>query len=348
MEKDLDQRINKGINKRIRSSSVLLALLALQSLPAWAELTPEQRAAWEAAQEAKAARIGAAPVSAPAPLKVLPEQNQRWVADLGKLTATGGVIQVEGAGGGGLTPWALITGYGTRDSYGANAHYTYLRTQDYTLKSYGVAVGILDRVELSAAKQEFYGSLAPLNDLKITQDIFGIKVKLAGDAVYDQDRWLPQIAAGVMFKRNNGIGGLGAVTSVRQLGAASDSGIDYYLSATKILLDQSLLLNGTLRLTKANQMGLLGFGGDLRDRYQAMGEFSLAYLINRKLAAGVEYRMKPNNLAADHEKDYYDAFLAWFPSKNLSVTLAYVVLGDITVYNPTRQRGTYLSLQAGF
>ena len=66
------------------------------------------------------------------------------------------------AGGGGLTPWALITGYGTRDSYGANAHYTYLSTQDYTLKSYGVAVGILDRLELSLAKQEFYGSLAPL------------------------------------------------------------------------------------------------------------------------------------------------------------------------------------------
>ncbi|MFX6201889.1 DUF3034 family protein, partial [Acinetobacter baumannii] len=82
---------------------------------------------------------------------------------------------------------------------GANAHYTYLSTQDYTLKSYGVAVGILDRLELSLAKQEFYGSLAPLADLKITQDIVGIKLKLAGDAVYDQDRWLPQIAVGAMF-----------------------------------------------------------------------------------------------------------------------------------------------------
>ena len=329
----------------------LLALPAL--VQAQVQMSPAQRDAWTAAQEKKAEQamrtadtaaadaVGAA--DAPAA-----SASGRWMPDLGKLLATGGVIQVEGAGGGGLTPWALITGYGTRDSYGANAHYTYLKTQDYTLRSYGVAVGILDRVELSAAKQEFYGSLAPLNNLKITQDIFGLKIKLAGDAVYDQDRWLPQIAAGAMFKRNNGIGGLGAVTSVKQLGAASDAGIDYYLSATKILLDQSLLLNATVRLTKANQMGLLGFGGDKGDRYQAMGEFSAAYLINRKLALGAEYRMKPNNLAADNEKDYYDAFLAWFPSKNLSVTLAYVVLGDITVYNPTRQRGTYLSLQAGF
>ncbi|WP_245200361.1 DUF3034 family protein [Herbaspirillum sp. LeCh32-8] len=282
------------------------------------------------------------------PDPVEPEQRNRWAPDLGKLTATGGVIQVEGAGGGGLTPWALITGYGSRDSYGASAHYTYVTTQDYTLKSYGVAVGIMDRVELSAAKQEFYGSLAPLNSLKITQDIFGVKVKLAGDAVYNQDQWMPQIAAGVMFKRNNGIGGLGAVTSVKQLGAASDSGIDYYVAATKLFLQQSVLLNATLRLTKANQMGLLGFGGDKNDRYQPMGEFSAAYLINRKLAIGAEYRMKPRNLSADNEKDYYDAFLAWFPSKNLSVTLAYVSLGDITIYNPKRQNGAYLSLQAGF
>ncbi|WP_413456870.1 DUF3034 family protein [Herbaspirillum huttiense] len=327
------------------------ALLATLAAPVVAQTSDAEREAWMQAQQRKTAqamRASAAGSAAVAPEPATGPDQAAWMPDLGKLIATGGVIQVEGAGGGGLTPWALITGYGTRDSYGANAHYAYLSTQDYTLKSYGVAVGLMDRVELSLAKQEFYGSLAPLADLKITQDIVGLKVKVAGDAVYDQDRWLPQISMGAMFKHNNGISGLGAVTSVRQLGAASDAGIDYYLSATKLLLAQSLLLNGTLRLTKANQMGLLGFGGDLNDRYQAMGEFSAAYMINRKLALGVEYRMKPRNLAADHEKDYYDAFLAWFPGKNLSMTLAYVALGDITVYNPKRQRGVYLSLQAGF
>ncbi|WP_016832395.1 DUF3034 family protein [Herbaspirillum lusitanum] len=268
--------------------------------------------------------------------------------DLGKLMATAGVVQVEGAGGGGLVPWATITGYGTRDSYGANVHYTYVGTQDYTLASYGVAVGIADRVELSVAKQRFTGSLAPLNNLRIDQDIYGVKVKLAGDIVYDQDTWMPQLAAGVMVKRNNGIGGLGAVTNVKDLGAKSDSGIDYYLAATKLFLDQSLLLNATVRATKANQMGILGFGGDKGDRYQAMLESSVAYLLNRQWVIGAEYRMKPRNLGADNEKDYYDAFVAWFPSKNLSLTLAYVSLGDITIYNPKRQDGVYLSVQAGF
>ncbi|AKZ63941.1 hypothetical protein F506_15870 [Herbaspirillum hiltneri N3] len=269
--------------------------------------------------------------------------------DMGKLMATAGVVQVEGAGGGGLVPWATITGYGSRDSYGANVHYTYVGTQDYKLASYGVAVGIADRVELSVARQRFTGSLAPLNNLRIDQDIYGVKVKLAGDIVYDQDTWMPQLAAGVMVKRNNGIGGLGAaLTNVKDLGAKSDSGIDYYLAATKLFLDQSLLLNATVRATKANQMGILGFGGDKNDRYQAMLESSVAYLLNRQWVVGAEYRMKPRNLAVDNEKDYYDAFVAWFPSKNLSLTLAYVSLGDITIYNPKRQDGVYLSVQAGF
>lgn len=275
---------------------------------------------------------------------------QEMTPDMGKLTATGGVSTVEGAGGGGLAPWALITGYGSRDSWGANAHVTRVSTQDYVLDTEGVAVGIADRVELSLARQTFRGSLAPLDHLRLQQDIVGIKVKLIGDAVYDQDRALPQIAIGAMLKRSKGVGGLGAlgVTTVTQLGAKDDHGVDVYLAATKLYLANSLLLNATVRATKANQMGLLGFGGDLHDRYQAKLEVSAAYMLSRKLVAGVEYRMKPHNLGVDQEKAYYDAFIAWFPSKNLSVTAAYAVLGDITVFNPTRQKGAYLSLQAGF
>lgn len=270
--------------------------------------------------------------------------------DMGKLLATGGVSQLEGAGGGGLTPWALITGYGSRDSWGANAHATAVRTQDYALDNVGVAVGLRDRVELSLARQHFRGSLAPLDRLSIKQDIVGIKVKLLGDAVIDQDLAWPQVAVGAMVKRNRGIEGLGAlgVTNVRQLGARDDDGVDYYIAATKLYLDASLLLNGTVRATKANQMGLLGFGGDKETRYRPMLELSAAYLLNRKWVAGVEYRQKPHNLGVDEEKAYTDVFVAWFPNKHVSVTAAYAMLGTITVFNPTRQRGAYLSVQSGF
>ena len=38
-----------------------------------------------------------------------------FAGDGGKLLLTGGVSQLEGAAGGGITPWAVIGGYGTRD-----------------------------------------------------------------------------------------------------------------------------------------------------------------------------------------------------------------------------------------
>jgi hypothetical protein len=263
----------------------------------------------------------------------------------GKLLLTGGVSQVEGSAGGGLTPWAVIGGYGTRDQIGANAFYTNVGVDDYTLDSYGVLVGFYDRVELSFSRQEFdteaVGGLLGLgNGFTFTQDTIGVKVKVAGDAVLEQDSWLPQIAVGAQYKKNDQPGVLAFV------GARDDSGVDYYVSATKLYLAQSLLLNGTVRFTKANQFGILGFGGDQNDDYEAQFEASAAYLLSRNLAIGAEYRTKPNNLGIADEDDAWDVFVAWAPIKNVSLTVAYVDLGNIVIRD--EQRGVYASLQVGF
>lgn len=263
----------------------------------------------------------------------------------GKLLLTGGVTQVEGAAGGGLTPWAVIGGYGTRDQIGGNAYYTRINVSDYNLQSYGALVGIRDRVELSVSRQAFdteaVGAALGLGQgFTIRQDTYGLKVKVAGDAVLEQDRWMPQIAIGVQHKRNNQAGLLSAI------GAKSASGTDVYVSATKLYLAQSLLLNATVRLTKANQFGILGFGGDRHDGYKPQFEGSAAYLLNRNLAIGAEFRSKPDNLNIAHENDAWDAFIAWAPAKNVSLTLAYVDLGNIVIRD--NQRGWYASLQVGF
>jgi hypothetical protein len=103
-----------------------------------------------------------------------------------------------------------------------------------------------------------------------------------------------------------------------------------------------------VRATRANQLGLLGFGGERGNGYRAQLELAAAWLARRTLVAGVEYRHKPRNLDADPEGAAYDVFVAWFPAKHVSLTAAYVALGQITVFNPTRQRGLYLSAQVGF
>jgi hypothetical protein len=271
--------------------------------------------------------------------------------DMGKLPLTAGFTDVDGAGGGGLVPWATITGYGTETSWGANAHYTVVPLNDFRFESYGLAVGAIDRIEASVTHDEFRGTGGPLNGLKVEEQVFGLKLRLTGDAVYDQDSWAPQTAIGAEYKRNTGISGITGVTDPKQLGADGDSGTDFYLSATKVLLAQSLLLDLTLRYTKANQIGLLGFGGDLKHSRSVEPEATIAYLITRTLAIGAEYRAKPRNLSADDEREAWDAFVAWTLSRNFSVVAGYVNLGSIlapVTQESRSQNGAYLSLQAGF
>ena len=189
-------------------------------------------------------------------------------------------------------------------------------------------------------------------------DVLGIKLKVAGDAVLNSDSWMPQIAVGLEHKQVHP----GSIGSVLDFLGTKTSGTDVYVSATKLLLAQSVLVNGTLRYTNANQNGLLGFGSAApgKNSRSLQPEFSVAYLINKNLAVGAEYRFKPNNLqalgaaaglgAALREDDWKDIFVAWAPSKNVSLTLAYVDLGRIVpgITNNRRQTGYYLSAQVAF
>ena len=93
-------------------------------------------------------------------------------------------------------------------------------------------------------------------------------------------------------------------------------------------------------------MGLLGFGGDKRDRYQLQLESSAALFLNDGLAVGAEFRTKPDNLSLFREDDFADVFVAWFLNKHASLTLAHARLGQIA--DKPNQRGTYVSVQAAF
>ncbi len=275
----------------------------------------------------------------------------------GKLLLTGGVSTIEGAAGGGLTPWAVTGSYATGSQIGATAFATRVRAQDYALSVAGAAVGFGDRAELSLARQDFDtgDNLAPLGlpGLRLKMNVLGAKLRLAGDAVLDSDSLMPQVAVGVLHKRTDA--GALEPTLTGALGART-RGTDVYLSATKLFLAQGVLVNGTLRATKANQGGLLGFGSASRSGYRLQPEVSVAWLLRRDLAVGAEYRAKPDNLndsvlgaGALKEDDWADVFIAWAPSKHLSLALAVADLGRIApAVQPRRQRGAYLSAQVAY
>lgn len=257
-----------------------------------------------------------------------------------RLLATGGVMQIEGAAGGGLVPWALISGYGTDRQIGTSAFYTELKTNgDFELSSGGMAVGFNNRVELSFSQLKFVLSdTVPGESIKM--NTLGVKVRIMGDAVYDQDTWLPQIAVGAQVKHNEDFNFI-----PQALGGENSTGIDLYAAATKLYLGvfagRNVLINGTLRATKANQFGILGFGGDKSNNYRLAPAFSAAVMLSDSVLIGAEYRAKPNNLNSFKEENAHDVFVAWFPHRNFSLTAAYVDLNQIA--NKANQRAWYLS-----
>lgn len=284
-------------------------------------------------------------------------------AATGKLVLTGGVSTIEGAAGGGLTPWAVIGTQATENEWGIAANITQARTDDYTVDTQGLTFAWDERIEFSLGSQTLdtgiTGIALGVPGLDLEQTIVGVKYRLFGEAVLDADTWLPQVSVGLQHKR---LDAAGLEPTLNALGA-EDSGTDAYISATKLFLKQGVLVNGTLRATKANQNGFLGFGsrlgGDDTD-YELMPEFSVAKLLKDNLAIGAEYRFMPNKLEAAGRAaglgnglaadDWMDVFVAWAPTKNVSLTAAYVDLGRIVpgTTNGRDQTGFYLSAQFAF
>lgn len=262
--------------------------------------------------------------------------------DNSRILATGGATQIEGQAGGGIVPWAVLAGYGSSGEVGASGFYSHVGLSDYTLDAFGAAISFDNRVELSLARQEFdlgtLGDALGLPDKELRQDIAGLKLRLYGDLIYGA---MPQMSFGLQYKRNLDFGIPSSV------GAQHRHDADFYVSATKLwlagLFDRNVFANATVRYTRANQIGILGFGGDKDDSRDLMFEGSIGAFITRHVAAGFEYRQQPDNLSFSEQDDWFDAFVGVFPNKYTSIVAAYVDIG--TVATLENQNGWYLSLE---
>lgn len=253
-----------------------------------------------------------------------------------RIDVTGGATGIEGAAGGGLVPWALIAGYASAGEIGGSAFATRARVDDLELDVHGFALAFEDRVELSAARQTLH--VEPL-DLDLRQEVIGLKVRLAGRLPYTP---MPQVSLGVQYKRN-----LDHDSVPASLGAERSEDFDVYLAASKLffaaLAGRNVFVNGNLRWSRAYETGLLGFGDDDRD---LLLEGSAGVFLTDRLVLGAEYRQKPEGLAGFAERDWMDLFVAWFPTRHVSLTLAHVDLGDVVQFED--QQGWYLSLEGSF
>jgi Protein of unknown function (DUF3034) len=251
----------------------------------------------------------------------------------GKLLGTGGIANVDGVAGGGITTWAVIGGYGERDQNSISTSLSALAVDDYEFYSGAINAGFANRVELSLAKQR----LELPDDFQLQQTIIGMKLRLAGDLIYGR---LPQLSLGVQHRRTQD----SALLDRLQVNDRADT--DAYLAVSRLFLagpfDRSLLLNATLRSTRAQQNGLLGFSA----KRSVEPELSAALLLTPSWAVGAEYRAKPDQLDNLGEDDWKTIFLAYFPNKQVSFAGAYVDLGSIA--GRASQSGFYLTVQAHF
>ncbi|WP_445424976.1 DUF3034 family protein [Alishewanella sp. HL-SH06] len=255
-----------------------------------------------------------------------------------KIVATGGASSIEGSAGGGIVPWAVINGYGSSDEWSATAFTSRVGVDDFTLNVFGASVSYDNKWEWSVARQTF--KLDSIGG-ELRQDVFGVKYHIAGELLYTA--W-PQISVGLQYKKHRDFGLPQAV------GARDDSGVDVYFSASKVLFDhvagRNLLLNGTVRATKANQTGLLGFGSASDNDYQFVFEGSAAVLLNYNVALGIEFKQKPDQLDFATEQHWRDLFAAWFINKHVSVVGGYVDLGSIAGFD--QQQGYYISVEGAW
>ncbi len=263
--------------------------------------------------------------------------------------AQAAVTEVEGAAGGGIVPWALLS------SGMPTVSATWVDTGDYTLSSLALQASFANRVELSYARMNFDTRTAANGAIgQIDIDVLSAKVKLM-----DMNGTMPAVAFGIQYKNTNGNQNFDNL--LNNIGA-DDSDTDFYVAATSLIPigDKKLLLNGTIRATRANQIGILGFKSKWEDDYEAQFETSIGMFLNEQTVIGVEYRMKPDNInmSGYQEQDWGDLFFAYFPSKNLSLTAAAAFFGDVVTAggatsNPptdagSDQRGLYLQIQANF
>lgn len=253
------------------------------------------------------------------------------------LLGTGGATSIEG-GGGGIIPWATLNGYAEDREVSLTGSFSLVHLDDFDLRVLGASVNYRNRLELSVADQRL--QLSTLGG-DIRQQVFGAKLRLGGDLIYGT---VPQIALGVQYKRNRDF----AVPGLLQ--AARDDDFEAWLGVARAWLDgpfhRTWLIAANARATRANQTGLLGFGGDDGDSHEIVLEGALVMFLNRSMALGVEYRQKPDNLSAVNEDDWMDVFFAWFPNKSLSLVAGWTRLGDIAGF--TSQDGPYFSVELAF
>ena len=239
---------------------------------------------------------------------------------------------IEGYSGGLITPMAYFSNAGPKGGTCGMpvVAYTFMNLGSDRLQALTVSAVLFERVELGYSLMNL-DTKAWWDDYRL--HTFNVRLNVLPEDSFDLP--LPAVTAGVHFKYcssidrlNEDAGGLYSFVGVKY-----SSGVDYTLTGTKTLpklaFGRPVILTGGLRLSKAAQLGLLGFGGD----YEATFEGSIAVRPLDRLSLAYEYRGKKNPLGTIEgmvlgEDDWHAFSASYLVNENTTITGIWGNFGD--------------------
>ena len=176
------------------------------------------------------------------------------------------------------------------------------------------ALTFANRVEISGG----YGfvNAHKYGDKSINTYNIGAKVKFLDENSFDT-AWVPALAVGGVYKYTDS-------RTVEALGL-DDDGFDAYVVATKLVTQTPVpvLLSAGLLLSDEVVNGVVG-----HNDYDVVAFGNIDVLPAENVAIGVEYKQGVDAGDGIRNHDYWDAHVAWFVTKRLTLVAAFAETGD--------------------
>lgn len=248
-------------------------------------------------------------------------------ATLGAVAAQAGVPlnNLQGTGGIAFNPLAYTAGLPWEGSSTSNLNeivskpqvggwYVNLGDAGINWWAASAALTVAQRLELSYG----YGFVDAhrYGDGSINTHNIGAKLRILDENAFDT-AWIPAIAIGGVWKYTDS-------DTVKALGLR-DNGVDGYVVASKLITQTPVpvLLSAGLLVSDEVVNGVVG-----HNKYGVAGFGNIDILPAENIAIGLEYKQGVNVGDDIRNHDYYDAHVAWFVTKNLTLVAAFAETGN--------------------
>ena len=248
-------------------------------------------------------------------------------ATLGAVAAQAGVPlnNLQGTGGIAFNPLAYTAGLPWEGSSTSNLNeivskpqvggwYVNLGDAGINWWAASAALTVAQRLELSYG----YGFVDAhrYGDGSINTHNIGAKLRILDENAFDTV-WIPAIAIGGVWKYTDS-------DTVKVLGLR-DNGVDGYVVASKLITQTPVpvLLSAGLLVSDEVVNGVVG-----HNKYGVAGFGNIDILPAENIAIGLEYKQGVNVGDDIRNHDYYDAHVAWFVTKNLTLVAAFAETGN--------------------